>query len=211
METDKYGEFSVEEAKNLLYGEVGSVLGWKFLKSKNSYKKVIGDLVLEVMFFSSKWNESYHSVEVQCEFRMWCKKWGKTSNVNSSVGFLSLNPQDKSWWNISTANEFNKTSEQICKRITEKIIPVAEKFETDFPAAVNDLAGEPMFSEYHLRIEFIDLYAGRAKALEVSKNLFRTLSDREKNEIEQYRQGARDKMWMINPSNLRYMADHDLL
>ena len=70
-------KLSVEETTQRLYMKLAEAIGWKYLKSKRCLKKCMHDLVFQIDFHSSKWNCSYQSVEVNAEFVLWCKSYGK--------------------------------------------------------------------------------------------------------------------------------------
>ena len=168
----------VDEAMEILYDEIEKTLNWKFIKSRKTFKKVVEDLVFEITFFSSKWNKSYENIEIQCEFRLWCKKFGKSYNVNSAVGFFSLNPLNESWWNITTNFHLENTLKCLREIIKSKVIPVLNKFETNVSTAANDFAKEPVFSEYNISVQFIDMYAGREQAVAISKKIYADLNEK---------------------------------
>ena len=39
--------------------------------------------------------------------------------------------------------------------------------------------------------------------------MIKSLSEEEKQQIKDYRNGARTKQWMLNPSNLKFIVDND--
>ena len=67
------GVLNVEEAKARLIGELATITGFKCLKS-GILKKTIKDIVFEINFFSSKWNASGQSIEVNADLRVVYKK-----------------------------------------------------------------------------------------------------------------------------------------
>ncbi len=48
---------SVDETISLFITKLSESTGFKYLKSHRTLKKVVGSIVFEVLFFSSKWNE----------------------------------------------------------------------------------------------------------------------------------------------------------
>lgn len=60
---------SVEETKTRLICELSTVTGFKYLKS-GILKKTVKDIVFEINFFSSKWNASGQSIEVNADLRI---------------------------------------------------------------------------------------------------------------------------------------------
>ena len=47
----------------LFISKLSETTGYKYLKSRRSLKKTIGQIVFEVLFFSSKWNDDNHILE----------------------------------------------------------------------------------------------------------------------------------------------------
>ena len=203
--------FSVTEATDRLYQILTEYTGWKFLKSQKCLKKVVGDLVFQINFFTSKWNLSYEHVEVQCECQMWCKKFDKTFNVVSAIGYYSLNPLDERWYDISDETKLAIAVKQICTKLDEAILPLCKIFEEDFLQGVLLLAEEDNFNKYHVRLEFIDVYAGRQYIRNLARSYVAPLSDYIKQDMVCYKQGDRSKWWMRCPSNLKYIVDNNLL
>lgn len=202
---------SVEDATSRLYNALAIYTGWKFLKSQRCLKKTIGDLVFQIDFFTSKWNTSYERVEVQCECQMWCKKFDKELNVNSQIGYYPLNPSNVVWHDISDEQKLSDVIAQISERLNETIMPLSKAFEEDFTSAATQLAEEHNFQKYHIRLQFLDVYVGRQYIYKLARNYVDSLSDVMKQDMLKYKQGDRSKSWMINPSNLKYIIDNDLL
>lgn len=88
---------SVEETKTRLICELSTVTGFKYLKS-GILKKTVKDIVFEINFFSSKWNASGQSIEVNADLRIIYKKYGIEALRNVYVSAYekidkeSLNP-----------------------------------------------------------------------------------------------------------------------
>ena len=212
---------SVEEAKDRLYREISEHLGWKFLKSQQSFKKVVNNLVFEIQFYSSKWNSSNENIEIQCELRLWCKKFDKIdknctdiykeNNVHSSVGFYAFTPPAGSWWNVTYDTDLSDVIKQLCDQFDEIAIPFYNQFETDFDKAVQMLSDEKIFNQYNISFKFIDHYAGRDYIVELAQKYYNSLSSVCKQDIVNYKNGATDKSWMINPSNLKYIIDNGII
>ena len=204
-------KLSVEEARSKLFSSITSHTGWKFLKSQNCLKRVVGDLVFQIDFFSSKWNQSYERVEIECECQLWCKKFDRTLNVNSQVGYYKFEPSQSEWWDISDEEKLYFTIEQLCKQMDETILPLCKDFEDDFLKAAVKLTEETLFNTYHIKLQFLDFYAGRENIIPLVQAYINTLSDVMKQDVESYKQGDRSKSWMINPSNLKYIIDNNLI
>lgn len=67
--------FNVEEAKTRLIYELSIITGFKYLKS-GVMKKTIKDIVFEIDFFTSKWNISGQSIEINADLRLVYKNTG---------------------------------------------------------------------------------------------------------------------------------------
>ena len=67
---------NVEEAISRLIYELSIITDFKYLKS-GVLKKTIKDVVFEINFFSSKWNVSGQSIEINADLRLIYKKYGK--------------------------------------------------------------------------------------------------------------------------------------
>lgn len=202
---------TIEEATTRLYYQISENINWKLIKSQRCIKKVIGDLVFQIDFYSSKWNESYKNIEIQCECQLWCKKFDKELSTKSQVGYYKFTSMNNDWWNITNENNLLNTVEKLCKKINQTIIPLSKYFENNFLEATKKLANEEIFNTYNIRLEFIDIYAGRESVINIAKKYYDSLSDIIKQDIIRYKQGARDKAWMINPSNLKYIIDNNIV
>lgn len=79
---------NVAEAKTRLIQELSEITGFKYLKS-GVLKKTVKDIVFEINFFSSKWNESGQSIEINAELRLIYKTYGKlpVDNVVASMSW----------------------------------------------------------------------------------------------------------------------------
>jgi len=202
---------SVEEAFERLLQQISERIGWKPEKSRRCIKKTIGDLVFQINFYSSKWNKSHEKIEIQCECQLWCKKFDKIFNVKSQVGHYQFVDDHAIWWVVTTRNDLSKTIENLCKQIEETVLILSRQFETDFTEAVKTLANKDIYNKYSVRLEFIDIYAGREYAKGIAKDYYDSLSEIMKQDVIRYKQGAKDKAWMINPSNLKYIVDNNIL
>ena len=69
---------------------------------------------IEINFFSSKWNASGQSIEVNADLRIIYKKYGKLP-VDNVIASMSYNPTDGYWYDISTESKLLET-----KNILEK-------------------------------------------------------------------------------------------
>ena len=124
---------SVEETKTRLICEVSTVTGFKYLKS-GILKKTVKDIVFEINFFSSKWNASGQSIEVNADLRIIYKKYGKLP-VDNVIASMSYNPKDGYWYDISTESKLLETKNILEKRFRDTAMDLVKRFDEDYNAA----------------------------------------------------------------------------
>lgn len=206
--------FSVEEATQKLFLSLSKATGWKYLKSQRCLKKTVKDLVFEIDFFTSKWNLSHQRVEANAEFRLWCKNYGKLP-VNNVIATISYYPEsyhsdDGYWYDISTEKKLLSAFEELNSRIQSTAVNLCTQFENDYLAATESLF-KKHFDEYNVHLDFIADKLGISAIREKAQEIYDSISDEMKRQALEYKNGARNKAWMINRSNLRYMIDNDLI
>ena len=206
--------FSVDEAMQKLLISLSEATGWKYLKSQCCLKKTVKDLGFEINFFSSQWNLSHHRVEVSAEFRLWCKSYGK-SPANNTIATLSYRPERQnsdgsSWYDISTERTLSSAFEELNSKIQNTAVSVCAQFEKNALAATESLFREH-FDEYHVYLDFIADKLGISVVREKAQEIYDSLSDEMRQQTLDYKNGARNNVWMINRSNLKYIIDHDLI
>lgn len=206
--------FSVEEATQRLFLSLSEATGWKYLKSQHCLKKTVKDLVFEINFFSSKWNLSHQKVEVNAEFRLWCKNYGKLP-VNNVIAAISYHPKlyhsnGGYWYDISTEEKLHSSFEDLNSRIQNTAVSLCTQFENDYLAATESLFREH-FDEYNVHLDFIADKLGISVIREKAQEIYDSFSDEMRRQALEYKNGARNKAWMINRNNLRYMIDNNLI
>lgn len=206
--------FSVEEAIQKLLLSLSEATGWKYLKSQNCLKKTVEDLVFQINFFASKWNLSHQRVEVNAEFRLWCKNYGKRP-VNNVIATLSYRPElhpanTGGWYDISTEEKLHSVFLDLNSRIQNTAVSLCIQFETDYLAATEHLFREH-FDEYNVHLDFIADKLGTAIIQEKVQEIYNGLSDEMRQQAFEYKKGARNKAWMINRCNLKYIIDNGLI
>ena len=206
---DKF--LSVEEAMEGLCQYLSEQTGWKYLKSRRCLKKTVEDLVFEIRFHSSKWNLSYQSVEIECELQFWTKKIDKACTVHSSVGSYKFDPPTGVWWDISTESRLAKTREQLKTAIMTYAVGLYREFEDNYVEATKKLMSDAIFEAYHIRLSFVASQLGNEYIAEKAKEIYHSLNASIREQVKDYRQGDRSKMWMINPNNLKYIVDNGLV
>lgn len=206
--------FSVEEATQRLFTGLSETTGWKYLKSQRCLKKTVKDLVFQINFFSSKWNLSHQSVEVNAEFKLWCKNYGKLP-VNNVIAFMSYrpdlhDPNGGYWYDISTEQKLLAVFEDLNSTIQNTAVSLYSKFENDYLAATEYLFREH-FDEYSVHLDFIADKLGISVIQEKAQEIYDSLSDEMRRQVLEYKNGARNTAWMINRCNLKYIVDNDLI
>lgn len=206
--------FSVEEAAQKLYTKLADATDWKYLKSKRCLKRAVDDLIFEIDFYSSKWNLSHQSVEVNADFILWCKSYGKllVDNIIASMSYRpELNdPNAGYWYDISTEEKLLSVFDELNNRIQNTAVDLCMQFETDYLAATKRLFTEH-FDEYHVHLDFIADKLGISVILEKAQEIYDSISDEMKQQVLDYKNGARNKTWMLNRGNLKYIIDNDLV
>ena len=200
--------YTVEEATEKIFTKLTDSTGWKFLKSQRSLKKTFKDLIFEILFFSSKWNASGQNVEINAEFRVSYKKFGKLP-VDNIIAQVSYQPEGAYWYDISTEEKLSAVYEELNDRIQSTAVKLYIEFELDYKTAAEKLLNE-YFDEYNVRLDFIAEILGKDAVLEKAQKIYDGLSDKMKLEVKEYIKGDRSKKWMINRNNLKYIIDHEL-
>lgn len=207
----KNKKFTVDEAIQTFLRQLSERTGWKYLKSGKCVKKVIGKLVFEIRLYSSKWNLSKEKVEIQCECQMWSKDFDKTCNVKSGVGYYKIIISEDDWWDITTEERLSQVLEKVMDNLKESVLPLSDLFEDNFEKAAVLLGSKEYINKYRVKFKFIDLIAGREYITEVATDYYDSLPEAMKEDSIRYINGARDRSWMINPSNLRYIIDQKII
>lgn len=206
--------FSVEEATQTLFLSLSEATGWKYLKSRHCLKKTVKDLVFEIDFFTSKWNLSHQRVEVNAEFRLWCKNYGKLP-VNNVIASMSYHPElyhsdGGYWYDISTEEKLYSAFQDLNNRIQNTAVSLCTQFENDYLAATKSLFREH-FDEYNVHLDFIADKLGISAVQEKAQEIYDSISGEMRQQVLEYKNGARNKAWMINRGNLKYIIDNDLI
>lgn len=198
---------NVEEAISRLIYELSIITDFKYLKS-GVLKKTIKDVVFEINFFSSKWNVSGQSIEINADLRLIYKKYGKLP-VDNVIAAMSYNPSDGYWYDISTESKLHETRNILEQRFRETAMDLANRFETDYDAAIQYLFLEG-FEKYNVHLDFVADNLGQEIIKDKAQQIYSELSDEEKEQVIQYQNGARNKSWMLNRCNLKYIVDNNI-
>ena len=198
---------NVEDAKTRLIYELSTVTGFKYLKS-GVLKKTVKDIVFEINFFTSKWNVSGQSIEINADLRLVYKKYGKLP-VDNVVASMSYNPADGYWYDISTESQLLETRNILEQRFRETALDLVNRFECDYKSAIQYLFFEG-FEKYNVHLDFIADNLGQEVIKGKAQQIYEELSDEVKEQVVQYQNGAKNKSWMLNRCNLKYIVDNEM-
>lgn len=198
---------NVEDAKTRLIYELSIITGFKYLKS-GVLKKTVKDIVFEINFFTSKWNASGQSIEINADLRLVYKKYGKLP-VDNVVASMSYNPADGYWYDISTESKLLETRNILEQRLRETALDLVNRLECDYTSAIQYLFFEG-FEKYNVHLDFIADNLGQEVIKGKAQQIYEELFDEVKEQVVQYQKGARNKSWMLNRCNLKYIVDNNL-
>lgn len=196
---------SVDETISLFITRLSERTGFKYLKSHRALKNTVGPIVLEILFFSSKWNGE-GSVEINADLRISYKKYGAASTAQSTVAGVSFRPDNGYWYDISDSDKFENVLKQFEKDLKDTAVDIFIRFETDYESACQYLLDEK-FYEYKVELDFLEEVLGDEKIKYRVNEIVEALTDSERQQIEEYKKGAKNKMWMLNRCNLRFIVE----
>lgn len=84
---------------------------------------------------------------------------------------------------------------------------LADRFDKDFNDACRYLL-EEKFNEYKVFFDFLIDVLGEEKVLYRVTEFTERLSESDRQQIADYKKGIKNKAWMLNRSNLRFVADN---
>ena len=157
------------------------------------------------MFFSSKWNGE-GSVEINADLRISYKKYGAASTAQSTVAGVSFRPDNGYWYDISDSDKFENVLKQFEKDLKDTAVDIFIRFETDYESACQYLLDEK-FYEYKVELDFLEEVLGDEKIKYRVNEIVEALTDSERQQIEEYKKGAKNKMWVLNRCNLRFIVE----
>ncbi len=143
---------SVDETISLFITKLSESTGFKYLKSRRALKKMVGSIVFEVLFFSSKWNEAGKSIEINADFRVSYKKYGVASTIHSIIAEKSFQEKNSYWFDISTEDKFEAVLNLFDKKLHATAVDLAERFAKDIDGASQYLLDE-VFDDYNGRLD----------------------------------------------------------
>lgn len=194
------------ETISLFISKLSETTGYKYLKSSKSLKKTIGQIVFEVIFFSSKWNDD-NNIEINADFRVSYKKYGATSSIHSIVASKGFQSGKEYWYDISSKDKFEETLKYFEMELQTTAVDLSNRFDKDFKDACQYLL-EEKFSEYHVFFDFLIDVLGEESVMYRVNEFIEQLSDSDKQQIADYKKGVKNKSWMLNRSNMRFVVDN---
>ena len=72
------------------------------------------------------------------------------------------------------------------------------------------IAYDEGFEKYNVHLDFIADNLGQDVIKGKAQQIYAELSDEVKEQVVQYQNGARNKSWMLNRCNLKYIVDNNL-
>ncbi|MBQ8967385.1 hypothetical protein [Ruminococcus sp.] len=196
----------VNETISLFIGKLSEATGYRYLKSSRSLKKTIGQIIFEVIFFSSKWNDDNY-IGINAEFRVSYKKFGAVSTIHSIVASRSFQPDKEYWYDISSKDKFDEILKFFEGELRATVIDLSDRFDKDPEDACRYLL-EEKFSEYHLLFDFLTDVLGEERVMYRVNGFIEQLDESDRQQIADYKKGIRNKTWMLNRSNMRFVVDN---
>ena len=130
-------------------------------------------------------------------------------NVVASYVYHPRTGADKSWYDISTKEKLAVVIEELKSEFQRTALQLEARVETDYKDAVRELL-ENHFDDFHVKLEFVADVLGIDAIKQKAQSIVDALSDIEKQDIIDYKNGKRTKQWMFNPTNLKFIVDHNL-
>lgn len=200
---------SIEDAETILLSSIANELGFQYYKSKKRLKKTVKDLVFVLDFYSCKWNKAGYKVEVNAGFHIYNKKYGKIP-IDSVIASKMYKPKDKEWYDITTEEKLEKVIIELIDIFKVEIQSLYLRFERNYIEAVEYLF-EEKFDEFNVYLDFVADTLGKDAILHKVKQISSNFTDDIKAQIYEYRKGIRNKKWMLNRSNIKYIVDNNLI
>ncbi|MBR3312479.1 MAG: hypothetical protein IKG15_11745 [Solobacterium sp.] len=196
----------VNETISLFISKLSEATGYKYLKGSRSLKKTIGQMVFEVIFFSSKWNDD-NNIGINADFRVSYKKYGAASTIHGIVAGKSFQPDKGYWYDISNKDKFEEMLKYFEMELQTTAVDLSDRFNEDFKDACQYLL-EEKFNEYHVFFDFLIDVLGEERVMYRVNEFIEQLNESDKQQIADYKKGVKNKAWMLNRSNMRFVADN---
>ena len=166
------------------------------------------DLVFTLDFYMCKWNKAGDKIEVNAGFHILYKKFGKLP-AESVVVSKMYKPEDKEWYDITSREKLNDAIKELSKSFKDEVLGLYLRFDENYVGAIEYLLNDK-FEEFNVYLDFIEETLGREAILKKANQISSGFSDEIREQITEYKKGIRNKKWMLNRSNIKYIIDNDL-
>lgn len=200
---------SIDDALTSLLSSIAKELDFDYYKSKKCLKKTVKNLEFVLDFYSNKWNKAGKSIEVNVGFHMYNKDYG-TLPIDKVVASKMYKPKDKEWYDITTKEKLDEVIVELSSNLKEEVKNLYIRFKDNYTATIEYLFNEK-FSDFNVYLDFIADNLGKDKILDKAKEIYANLSDDMIVQIDEYKKGIRNKKWMLNRNNIKYIVDNGLI
>lgn len=182
--------------------DINKEINWSYLKSNRSLKKKINDIVFQIDFYSSKYNDINSRVEVRSECRVWCRAYDKSLTIRSGIANIPFLTEWEYWWSILNEDNRSEVLGLLIKEIQIKVIPFVTEMERNYNSGLRKLIYDYGLNAYSNSIQLLDETLGREEALCAANQYADNFTEMEAAILRRYAKGECD---LISERNLRYM------
>lgn len=197
----------VKECIDSFIMDINHAIDWKYLKSRRMLKKQVNEIIFQIDFYSSKYNDNSR-IEIRSECRVWCRRYDKSLTIKSGIANISFLAEAGYWWDIQKENSRENTFQPIIKEIQTKVLPIVEEMEKDYNSGLRELVYRYGFNAFSNSIQFIDEVLGREEAFRAAGEYSKNFSEMERNILKRF---ARGECKLVNERNLHYMIENQLI
>lgn len=197
----------VKECIDSFIMDINHAIDWKYLKSRRMLKKQVNEIIFQIDFYSSKYNDNSR-IEIRSECRVWCRRYDKSLTIKSGIANISFLAEAGYWWDIQKENSRENTFQPIIKEIQTKVLPIVEEMEKDYNSGLRELVYRYGFNAFSNSIQFIDEVLGREEAFHAAGEYSKNFSEMERNILKRF---ARGECKLVNERNLHYMIENQLI
>ena len=200
---------SVDEALNILLSSRANELDFEYDKNKRCLKKVYKNLDFVLDFYSNKWDKAGKSIDVNVGFHIYNRDYGKLP-TDSVVAYKMYKPDNKEWYDITTKEKLEGVIKELNIILKDEVLSLYKRFENNYIGAVEYLFGEK-FDEFNVYLDFVQDNLGKDKIINKAHEIYSSLSDIMIVQIAEYKKGVRNKIWMLNRNNIKYIVDNGII
>lgn len=197
----------VKECIDSFIMDINHAIDWKYLKSRRMLKKQVNEIIFQIDFYSSKYNDNSR-IEIRSECRVWCRRYDKSLTIKSGIANISFLAEAGYWWDIQKENSRENTFQSIIKELQTKVLPIVEEMEKDYNSGLRELVYRYGFNAFFNSIQFIDEVLGREEAFRAAGEYSKNFSEMERNILKRF---ARGECKLVNERNLHYMIENQLI